>query len=228
MKLETYKVLAESPLFKGIPAQKIEELLKRVRHRIKRYKKGNIIAFKGDNCDELLVLLKGSVRGEMVDFNGKSVEIEKIDAPRPVAPAFLFGKNSVFPVDVVTDEEVTLLSIPRSSLILLFQANAEILHNYLETISSRTQFLSDKLRFISFKTIKEKIAHYILSLSKPGEDEVVLPRNHQELSEFFGVTRPSLSRVFSGLEKEGIIDYHRKKVTIRNRERLNKILKGNP
>ncbi|MCK4766577.1 MAG: Crp/Fnr family transcriptional regulator [Candidatus Aminicenantes bacterium] len=220
----TYKLLARSPLFRNVPPLKIEELLEQVRYRIKKYKKGNFIAFKGDECSTLMVLLEGAVRGEMADYKGKSVEIEKIRPPRPLAPAFLFGKSNVFPVDVVANEAVTLLAIPKSSLLVLFQLSTGILRNYLDTISDRTQFLSDKLRFISFKTIKQKLAHYILRLLKPGTDEVVLSRNHQELSEFFGVTRPALSRVFAEIEKEGVIEYSRQRVIIKDRERLNKLL----
>lgn len=227
MPAEIYEILTKSPLFTGISAKEIEEILKRIRHRIKTYKKGNIIAFKGAACEELLVLIKGSVRGEMVDFSGKAVEIEMINAPRPLAPAFLFGKNNLFPVDAVANGDVTLFSIPKSSLITLFQLNTKVLLNYLETISSRARFLSEKLHFMSFKTIKEKIAHYLLSLAKPQQEMVVLPRNHRELSEFFAVSRPSLSRVFVELEKEGIISYDRKKVTIKDRDKLNKILGEN-
>jgi CRP-like cAMP-binding protein len=226
MRPGTFDILAKSPLFKGIPAAVIEEMLKGIRHRVKKYKKTNTIAFKGDVCEELLVLIKGTVRGEMADLAGKSMEIEMISAPRPLAPAFLFGPDNSFPVDVIADSEVTLLSIPRNSLVNLFQANAKILLNYLDIISSRAQFLSEKLYFMSFKTIKEKIAHYVFSLIKPGQDSVVLPRNHREISEFFGVTRPSLSRIFAELERQEIIQYNRKKVTVTNRERFNDILKG--
>lgn len=224
MQTESCEILTRSPLFKGISAAEIAEMLKRVRHRIKTYKKGNAIAFKGDTCEELSVLIKGSVRGEMVDYSAKEVEIEIIPAPRPLAPAFLFGPRSVFPVDAIANGEVTLLAIPKASLITLFQLNTAVLRNYLDIVSGRAQFLSEKLYFMSFKTIKEKIVHYILTQAKPGQDKVALPRNQRELSEFFGVTRPALSRVFAGLEREGIIAYDRKTVTIKDREAFNKIL----
>jgi CRP-like cAMP-binding protein len=77
---------------------------------------------------------------------------------------------------------------------------------------------------MSFKTIREKIASYILSLSKPGKNSLTLPKNQRELSEFFGVTRPALSRIFAVLEREKIIEYKRKKITLKNREKLSNIL----
>ena len=222
---EIYEILSRSPIFTGISPEKIEEMVTRFRYNIRTYKKGNTITLRGEPCEELMIVIKGTVKGEMIDFKGKAIEIEMISAPRPLAPAFLFGKQNRFPVDVVVSEEVVLLSIPKSSLINIFQSNATVLNNFLNIISDRTQFLSDKLWFISFKSIKEKIAHYILSLLKKGKNTVMLPKNQQELSEFFGVTRPSLSRVFAELEKENILFYDRRKIIIKDRDKLNEILK---
>ena len=224
MDREMYNILSHSPIFKGIPPLKIEELLKRVRHRFISHKKGKTIVLRGDRCESLMVLIKGSVRGEMVDINGKSVEVETIPAPRPIAPAFVFGKNNFFPVDVIAALDITLLSIPKSSLITLIQLNTEVLNNYLDIVSNRTHFLTERLWFMSFKTIKEKYAHYIFSLLKPGEKRVVLPKNQQELSEYFAVSRPSLARVIGELESDGIIGHNKREVTIENLSKLKEIL----
>jgi CRP-like cAMP-binding protein len=224
MKKEIFQLLSLSPIFAGISAEKIEKMVTRFQYSIKTYKKGNAIVFRGEPCQELMIMIKGTVKGEMIDFKGKAIEIEKISAPRPLAPGFLFGKDNTFPVDVVSSEEVTILSIPKNSLLGIFQSSEKVLNNFLDIISDRTQFLSDKLWFISFKSIKEKIVHYILSQLKKGENTVILPKNHQELSEYFGVTRPSLSRVFSELERENILTYDRKKIIIKNRDKLNQII----
>ncbi len=219
-----YETLSQSPVFKGMKPLEIEETLKRVPHRMIKYKKGNIIAFRGDQCERLLVLIEGDVRGEMVDFDGKAMEVETISAPKPIAPAFIFGEKNVFPVDVVADQHVLVLSIPKNSLIQLFQINKTVLNNFLDIISSKAHFLSERLWFMSFKTIKEKFAHYIFRLLKPGEDKVILPKNQQELSEFFGVSRPSLARVIRDLEKDQIIQHHRREIVIEDLSKLKKIL----
>ena len=51
----------------------------------------------GDPVANLLIVLSGSVRGEMIDYSGKTVKIEDIEAPKPLAAAFLFGKENRFP-----------------------------------------------------------------------------------------------------------------------------------
>jgi CRP-like cAMP-binding protein len=125
---------------------------------------------------------------------------------------------------VVATNEVTTLIIPVESLLLLFRASPKLLSNYLDAISNRAQFLSERLWFMSFKTIREKIASYILSLSGPDNNPIILSKNQRELSEFFGVTRPSLSRTFARLKKDNILRYDRKKIVIIDRKKLSAIL----
>jgi len=100
------------------------------------------------------------------------------------------------------------------------------LANYLNAISNRAQFLSSKLWFLSFRTIREKVAQYLLSLTQESKsDKVVISKSQGELAEFFGVTRPSLARVFSEMEQEGFITVERKEITIKNRKGLLDMLK---
>ncbi|MCD6545606.1 MAG: winged helix-turn-helix domain-containing protein, partial [Thermotogae bacterium] len=51
------------------------------------------------------------------------------------------------------------------------------------------------------------------------------PITKEELSKILGVTRPSLSRTFSELTKEGIIEQIRNEIIIRDIERLKKLIK---
>ena len=133
-----YDILSKSPIFKGISPKEIEKMVTRFRFSVKKYKRGNTITLRGEPCEELMILVKGTVKGEMIDFKGKAVEIEKIASPRPLAPGFLFSKENTFPVDVVASEEVELLSIPKSSLINIFQSNAAVLNNFLSIIFNKT------------------------------------------------------------------------------------------
>lgn len=219
-----FEILSKSPVFKGLTAIEIELLFSQIKYSIKKYAKNEIVALRDEKCESLMILLKGTVKGEMLDFSGKVIKIEDIQAPRPLASAFLFGQKNEFPVDIVTIEDIQLLIVPKLSVVKLLQSNAIILQNFLDAISNRSQFLSAKLWFLSFKTIREKMAQYLLELSKPDKTRVTLPKSQQELAEYFGVTRPSFARVISDMEKEGIIETQRRDIIIKDRLRLIKIL----
>ncbi|MBI9069060.1 MAG: Crp/Fnr family transcriptional regulator [Salinivirgaceae bacterium] len=206
--------LSNSPVFKGLLPDQIESIVKSINHKIKNYSSEQIIASRQDECKNLLIIIKGNVRGEMLDYSGKVLKVEDIYAPRPIAAAFLFGQNNRFPVDVIANTNTEILIIPKDSVLKMFQQNDKILQNYLNSISNRAQFLSQRIWFLSFKTIKGKLAQYLLNLAQPDKVKITMPLTQKELAEFFGVTRPSLARALGELEKAGIIEVNRKEITI--------------
>ena len=86
-----YISLKRCPVFQGIDEKEASLLLEQVHYQIKVFKKHDIIALAGDQVKNLYIILKGSVSGEIHDYSGNTVKIEDIEAPRPLATAFLFG-----------------------------------------------------------------------------------------------------------------------------------------
>lgn len=215
-----FLILAQCPLFHRLNHKRIDELLSQTFHKVKTIDKNETIAYSGDICNRMLILIDGSVRGEMTDFSGKIIKIEDIAAPRPLAPAFLFGVNNTFPVNIVTNTTVTYLEILRDDFLSLMQQDSNILQNYLNLISNRAQFLSDKIRFLNFKTIKGKFAMFLLQHTQKGETILNMPLSQEQLAEMFGVTRPALARVIGDLETENIIKVDRKLIQILDRKAL--------
>lgn len=222
--MPNYQILSYSPVFKGLTPSRIQELLESIPFQLKKYPKDYLVVTMGDPVTHLYILQKGSVTGEMMDYSGKTLRIEDIEAPRPLAAAFLFGNGNKFPVSVTTNTETEIVSIPVSGFLRLMQMEQQVLLNFLNNISSRTQFLSHKLHFLSFRSIKGKMAHYLLQEAGTWKQSVELTQTQQQLADLFGVTRPSLARVMGELQKEGIIRTDRKTVHLLDREKLNQLL----
>ena len=202
-------------LFSNLDSNKIEELLSHITFQVKSYHKGDMVVMNGEQLNSLKIIVEGSVKGEMVDFNGKTIKIEDIEGPRTLAPAFLFGESNRYPVDIVAGTNVKIISIPRKDFLKLLGTSQTLLHNFLDIVSNKAQFLSGKLKFLSFQSIKGKLAHYLLSLSKEyNSNSVVMTATHSELSETFGVTRPSLSRAIRELDADGIIKIEGKTIIL--------------
>ncbi|NOU59130.1 Crp/Fnr family transcriptional regulator [Marinifilum caeruleilacunae] len=219
-----FEQLSQSPVFRGISPSEMESLLQDAQYKIKKYSKGDMVAFREDRCEHLMIVMKGSVKGEMLDPSGKSIKIEDIMAPYPIASAFLFGQRNQFPVNVTANEDVEIFSLAKESVVDLFQKNKVFLINYLNLISNRSQFLANKLMFLNFKTIKGKLANYILKLAAPDKVQVTLPKSQSEMAQFFGVTRPSFARSLKEMEQEGLIETHRREIKILNRQQLIRLL----
>ncbi len=219
-----YEILSKTPLFKGFTTDEIPGLLNRENYTIKRFWKDEIVACQGDPCNQLMILISGTVSGHMLDYSGKTLKVEDIAAPRAIAQGFIFGKNPMFPVTIQVIKDAQILFIPRPSIIEHFKNNERFLANFLDTISNYIFFLSQRIFFLSFKTIREKIAQYCLVNSSTDQETFRLDKNLTELAAYFGVSRPALSRVVSELRKEVILSIQNRSVTILDRKELQKIV----
>ena len=220
-----YRILLNSPLFKGISEDEINKLFQKVNHQIKHFRSGELLAQAGDVVDQALLLMEGRLQGEMVDFGGNSLKIEELDPPQMVAAAFLFGHQCKFPVFLSAKTEGKLLLIAKRDFANMLSLESRVMVNYLDIVSGKAQFLTGKITFLSLKTIKEKIAHYLLQQMKSGQKiKVKINQSQTNLADLFGVTRPSLTRTILEMEKQNILTWSRDQVEIHDLKKLNQIL----
>jgi len=209
------ELLGECTLFRGMNSMEISRVLSGHLGRIKTYARDVLIAQAGEEVAFLHILLQGTVKGEMIDYTGKVIKIEDITPTRPLAPAFLFGKQNKYPVNITSGEDALLLSIPRDRFLVILQESEKVLINFINIVSSRGQFLSNKIKFLSFTTIKGKLAQYLLDLSaQTSSMSFTLPHSQSQLSELFGVTRPSIGRAISELNRDGVFRTEGKRIEI--------------
>lgn len=214
------KILQNTSLFKNIDIQDIIILLKKIYTNKKEFNKGSLVLLQGDPYKSLYIILNGNAYGEMVDYTGKVAKIEEFYPPYVLASALLFSEDNALPVSVITRSDLKVLIIPKNEILKLFLLNKTFLNNFIADLSDKFVFLSKKLKFLTFKTLKEKIANYLYSLPKNNLGEIIIPNTLEELANYFSVERPSLSRVLLQLEKEKIIKRENKKVVILDKKRL--------
>jgi CRP-like cAMP-binding protein len=215
-----YTLLSNAPIFKGMTPSEVEKVLADVPFNIKKFQPGTMIFQTGEQVNSLIVVTGGVVKGEMVDYAGRVIKIEDVPAPGAIASAFIYGKTNLFPVNVIAVSEVELLLIGKSDFLKLLMKNDTLLVNFLNMISNRSQFLSEKIKFLNFKTIKGKLANYILQ--KAGKDgiHINLGMNQNEIADFFGVARPSVARALRDLEENGFIEAKGKNIRLIDKKGL--------
>ena len=219
-----FESLNASPLFKGLEIAEINSLINNSSHQIKQFSNKEVLAYAGEKVEKAIILLEGKLQGEMIDFAGNSLKIEEMEPPQMVASAFLYGPQSVFPVNLSAVSEGKILIIFKNDFTQLLSADQRVLSNYLNIVSGKAQFLSQKITFLSFKTIKEKIAYYLLQNFKTGNQIVIINQSQKGLAEMFGVARPSLARTISEMESDQLIKWERNQVEIVDLKSLQGIL----
>lgn len=161
----------------------------------------------------------------MMDPSGKIVKVEDIEAPSPLAPLFLFGKESRFPVQVTAREDVSTLIIPKGSVLKMLRMNEQLLQNFLDISAFYASALSRKLHLMSFRTIRQKIIIYLLNLPAKGSNSVELDRTQHALAEYFGVSRPALARELRNMQDDGLIRIDKKLISFTDKNKLVQLIR---
>lgn len=221
-----FNSLKESPLFKNLEPSEIENLLLRTPHQFKQFKNKEIIALAGEKVERAMLLIEGTLRGEMLDFSGNRLKIEEMQPPHMIASAFLFGPNNWFPVNLSALSDGRLLVIYKKDFAAMLSRQPQVLNNFLNIISGKAQFLTQKITFLSMKTIREKIAFFLLQSLNKNDLIVHINQNQTQLAGLMGVARPSLARTISELEAENIIKWEKNRVSIIDPMKLKLLLRN--
>ncbi len=221
-----YAALTKTALFAGIGAEEIAGLFKEFAIAEMPVRKGTVLARQDEPCNRLIVLLSGAAKGEMSDPSGKIVKVDDIVAPNPLAILFLFGPENRFPVTATATEDSAAIVIPKQVVLRMLSRSERLLENYLNLSAGFASRLSRKLHFMSFRTIRQKLAMYLLELArKAGSDTVCLDRTHTSLAEYFGVSRQALEREMKAMETEGLVARDGKQITLPAKHRLVQLVK---
>ena len=201
-----YKKLAEVPVFRGLSERFLENFIGRTPNALREFGIGDFIALQGTACQSLYLLYSGRVRTNMVNEEGKQVTIEEIEAPRLLAPAFIFATDNRFPVNITTLTNCEVLVLNRTDFVDLMHREKIVMQNFLRIISDRSIFLSRKLNAFALQDLKTRLLAYLREHENP--------RSRQEIADILGVARPSLARVLSELADEGYLRIEKRKITV--------------
>lgn len=215
--------LSRCPLFVGIERNILNNIIQRTIVTTQRFNKGDIITQQKSPINYLYLLVDGVVSTEMITPEGNIINIDILEGVVPLALAFMYMSNPKFPVAVVAIKPSVIYYISKDNFLKEMMANETLFKNFLKITANITSFLSTKVAMLSIKSLKAKIAKYILENTSYERNSFTLKRNQTQLAEYLGVQRPSLARTLGELINENIIIYRKKEIVVINRNYLESI-----
>lgn len=209
-----------SDLFKNLTKEEIDSFMKENKGLRKSLKKGEEVFSQGETPNYLFILEEGSVVVENISKNGNRSIVNRFSKSGTVfGEVYLYLPERSYDYSCVCDVDSTILAIPKTALVMSGDnfKNSKVINNMLLILSQKAFYLNQKLLIQSGKTLREKLSRFFLSISK--ESSLELEFNREELADFFGVTRPSISREIMNMKREGLIDVVGNKVIL-NKEML--------
>ncbi|GAA0727210.1 Crp/Fnr family transcriptional regulator [Clostridium malenominatum] len=218
MHIEKYfKIINAVPLFKGLTEEDILKTFKREHYDIKEYGKNNIVYLQNQECKTVDIILRGEVLVQKIEANGNILTINTFEVGDTLGSNLIFASKKAYPMTVITKSNCTLLHIDSKLVLKLCQRDEIFLIKFLQNISDRTVFLTDKIKSIALKTIRQCIIDYLIyQYYQQKSLKVKLDMSKKDLAEKLGVQRPSLSRELRKMRDEGLIDFDAYSITIKD------------
>lgn len=209
-----------SDLFKNLTKEEIDFFIKENKGLRRSLKRGEEVFSQGEIPNYLFILEQGSVVVENISENGNRSIVNRFSKPGTVfGEVYLYLPERSYDYSCVCDVDSTILAIPKTALVMSGDnfKNSKVVNNMLLILSEKAFYLNQKLLIQSGKTLREKLSRFFLSNSK--ESSLELEFNREELADFLGVTRPSISREIMNMKRDGLIDVVGNKVIL-NKEML--------
>ncbi len=137
--LQIYDKLLELPLFLGIGAEDLSQIVGSTKFSFLKLKPNAVLLKENDKCTQLYFLMDGklSVRSQ-ADDHSYSIE-EEIDAPAVIQPEHMFGLMQHHSKTYTAATDCNLLSIDKNEILRLSENYLIFRLNFFNMLSTQAQ-----------------------------------------------------------------------------------------
>ncbi|KPU28024.1 hypothetical protein TR13x_01370 [Caloranaerobacter sp. TR13] len=215
--LEYIPVLKKTKFFKNFSDKDIIALFNENNYKIKDYPKRTIIYLQNQKCRSFDMILEGIVTIKTIDENGKVLTVSEFKTGDTIGGNLLFADCNNYPMMVQAKTDVILLHMDKELVLRFCQIDMNFSNELLRSISNKILIIGTKLKSVTMKTIRQQIIEFLVNqYCVQNTLKIRLNMSKKEWAEKIGVQRPSLSRELSKMKKEGLIDYDRNTIYIKN------------
>ena len=206
-----WKVVGNNRLFRGISETELKRMLECAKFNYKKYHKGDVIFRQDESVENYYVLLKGQVMIAKHLISGKKNILYIVRENQ------VFGEEQTFQYEAWAVSDVELIEMPKtffySFCTNVCKHHKQLIQNIIEILSMKEGLAVKKINIISAASLKERISIWMLE-EADDQGVVQVEMNREELSDYLGVARPSLSRTLMQMQSEGIIKVETKQMQI--------------
>ncbi|SFU43766.1 CRP/FNR family transcriptional regulator, anaerobic regulatory protein [Clostridium sp. DSM 8431] len=214
--------LSRVSIFKNLEGDQKVDVLKKIDHR--QYKKGDVIFNEGDNSKTLYFMSSGKIKLYKYTTDGKE-QIINVLSDGEFFGEFSILKNTNYRVNARAITDCKICTLTSNEIRDIIAKKPEVSISIMESLAERLSEAESLARSLATNDVEARLAYLLTSLiNKYGVDkkdgiEITLPINREDMANYIGVTRETISRKLKKFEHEDIIKIvGNKKIIVLNRE----------
>ena len=220
------QALKISGLAADITDRGIDEILASSKIRRLRLSRGEIVFHDGDKPTCLYILLSGEVHILKDTFSGRCIFISEVNALGDLFGEIYMVLGKPYDIYVEASDPCEILAISseyfsvdggESKTALLVQ------RNLMRIFARKAYYMHSRIKVLASGSLRERIVRFLFqNMNEKGE--VYLNITREYLAAYLAVTRPSISRELSAMQKDGILIVRGKQVVVRDMEKFEEYL----
>ena len=201
-----------SPLFDGVSPEDRKTMLGCIVYHIGTFRKGDIVAFEGENLKHIGIVVSGSVDMVKEDLWGNKTMLVRVRGDDLFGETFACGSDNLSVVTFLVSEDARILFMPFNrvmhSCTMACAFHHRLIENMVHIIANKNRELMRKVEVGSKRSIREKLLSYLSLQAQIQQTRYFeIPLGRVELAEYLCVDRSALTRELVKMKDEGLIDY---------------------
>ena len=215
--MKLIKQIKKCPLFEGFTDAEVNKMFDCLKARIVKYSRGQLVAKDNTEVKEICILLEGNLVEFATRNNGKREVIRSLVDGEYFGLAQAFNPPNLLGYFVVAALDSSVLYISADSVNALCNKvcphHVKLVGNVLKALSVRIAELENNNGYITIKGMRKKIA------------KLIYDKYLAQMARYLNVSRPSMSREMMRMrDNDGIFDFRKEIINIKNLEKLKKIV----
>jgi CRP/FNR family transcriptional regulator, cyclic AMP receptor protein len=216
------ELLARVPLFSELSRGELERISRVAIPR--SYPSGVRVFHEGDHSDACYLIRSGDLRVTREHSDGRAIALATL------GPGDIFGELAMLDgearsasVETLTDSE--LLALPAADVRRLLADHPEISVKLIAALTRRLRETNERVARQSFQTVPSRVAGVLNQLiaeetTSESHQGVTVRMTQADLAQLAGTSRESVSRFLATLERAGVVQVGRGRVTVLEPRRL--------
>jgi CRP-like cAMP-binding protein len=200
--------LGSSALFKDLPEEVLKESMNRL--TVRQHPPDKLLLIEQDWGNSIYLILQGWVKVRTYNHEAKEVTLNIL------GPGDVFGEIAILlcsprSADILSLTDVVIGSLPAADFTSLVQSEYLVGLALAKMMAKRLQQLTRRLRMRESDSVSRVVDILLFLAEGQGRSSprgIEIPKTtHQEIAGLSGLSRETVSRAMSKLEKKGLIEH---------------------
>lgn len=208
-------------------AREVKELKTLSENRpVKTLHKNSIIFMEGHVPNDVYFIERGKIKTYKLNADGKEL-ITGIHKEGSFFGYLPLLEDEPYQENAAAMEETKIAMIPKEDFLRLLYTSKDVARNFIKLLSNNLSELEARLIDLAYQSLRQRVARVLLHLNdtlQQGETHITTTR--RDIANIVGTATESLNRTLGDLRDEGLIDITGDGLTLRCREKLQRMMYG--